>query len=106
MGSKKIEDISFNIYNSVAEGQGKNGGHYSVLEDRIEDLLYEADKEWEDGAYERRTETQGQIQERGMRKNIQAARKAVLNYIKLFAEKAGGVQPPITQGVLDLAEET
>jgi len=103
---KKVEDVSINIYNTVAGGPGKNGSQASntAVEDKIEDLLYEADKEWDDGGYER-SQNANPI-EREMRKGIQDGRKNVLNYIKMFAEKADEVQPAISKGVLDLAEET
>jgi len=102
---RKVEDVSVNIYNSVAGGPVKNGGQASnnAVENRIEDLLAEADKEWEDGGYE--TSKNGPV-ERDVRKGIQAVRETVLNYVNLFAGKADEVQPALSQGVLDLAEET
>jgi len=105
---KKMEDVSFNIYNSVAGAPGKNGDGEPEsdveVEDRIEDLLHEADKEWKDGDYGR--SKNGHPIERDVRRGIQAGRNNVLNFIKLFAEKADEVKPAISQGVLDLAEET
>merc|ERR1711915_323452 len=104
----KMEDVSFNIYNSVAGAPGKNGDGEPEsdveVEDRIEDLLHEADKEWEDGDYDK--SKNGHPVERDVRKGIQAGRKNVLNFIKLFAEKADEVKPAISQAVVDIAEET
>jgi len=83
---RKVEDVSFNIYNSLAGGPEKNGGQASntAVENRIEDLLAEADKEWKDGGYE--TSKNGPVAsfyaERDVRKGIQAVRETVLNYIK------------------------
>merc|ERR1712098_719026 len=65
---------------------------------------HEADKEWEDGDYDK--SKNGHPVERDVRKGIQAGRKNVLNFIKMFAEKADEVKPAISQGVVDLAEET
>jgi len=105
---KKMEDVSFNIYNSVAGAPGKNGDGEPEsdveVEDIIVNLLHEADKEWEDGDYGR-SKNEHPV-ERDVRKGIQAGRKNVLNFIKLFAEKADEVKPAISQGVVDLAEET
>merc|ERR1719481_279558 len=41
-----------------------------------------------------------------IRRGIQAGRKNVLNLIKLIAEKADDVQPAISQGVLNVVEDT
>merc|ERR1712098_423715 len=88
-----MEDVSFNIFNSVAAAPGKNG-----------DGKPESNVEVEDGDYDK--SKNGHPVERDVRKGIQAGRKNVLNFIKMFAEKADEVKPAISQGVVDLAEET
>jgi len=103
---RKLEDISFNIYNSVAGGPGKNGKSSSAvdLDGKIDELLNEAQKEWKQGDF--RNKKYDDRLEYDIRSGIQEGRDTVLNLVKMVSEKAKEVEPAISQGVVDIADET